>query len=148
MSLLLLVVACGKNSDDKAPSKPVYTGERLGDIEKSWKLVSVNDVEPQFTVYVEFYNDMFYIYQQVYSLIYEAYMGDYDVDYNIVSGTYADGTDWKCSYIGELSESGDVLTLTSCEKNPIVNVYEECTIPQEIIDEAETRATVGFDYHF
>ena len=145
LSLLTMSVACGGDDDTKIPDK----GEELGDINKSWKLVSVNGVEPEFTVYIEFFDGIFYMYQQVYELNYVAYEGNYSVKGNVLSGVYADGSEWKCSYVGELSELGDTLTLTSVEKNPIVNIYEECEIPEEIIDEAEasTRSVVGFEYH-
>ena len=149
VSLLMMSVACGGDDDTKRPNTPTYEGEELGDISASWKLVSVNGVEPEFTVYIEFFDGIFYMYQQIYSLNYVAYEGNYSVEHNILSGVYADGSEWKCSYVGELSELGDTLTLTSVEKNPIVNIYEECEIPQEIIDEAEanTRSVSGFEHH-
>lgn len=149
ISLLMMSVACGGDDDTKRPGAPTHQGEELGDISKSWKLVSVNGVEPEFTVYIEFFDGIFYMYQQVYELNYVAYEGNYSVDWNVLSGVYADGSEWKCEYVGELSELGDVLTLTSVEKNPIVNVYEECEIPQEVIDEAEanTRSVSGFERH-
>ena len=147
VSLLMMSVACGGDDDTKRPNTPTYEGEELGDISASWKLVSVNGVEPEFTVYVEFFDGIFYIYQQIYELNYVAYEGNYSVEWNILSGVYADGSAWKCKYVGELSELGDTLTLTSVEKDPIVNVYEECDIPQEVIEEAETRSLLDYDYH-
>ena len=149
ISLLMMSVACGGDDDTKRPGAPTHQGEELGDISKSWKLVSVNGVEPEFAVYIEFFDGIFYMYQQVYELNYVAYEGNYSVDWNLLSGVYADGSEWKCEYVGELSELGDVLTLTSVEKNPIVNVYEECEIPQEVIDEAEanTRSVSSFERH-
>ena len=145
----MMSVACGGDDDTKRPGAPTHQGEELGDISKSWKLVLVNGVEPEFTVYIEFFDGIFYMYQQVYELNYVAYEGNYSVDWNVLSGVYADGSEWKCEYVGELSELGDVLTLTSVEKNPIVNVYEECEIPQEVIDEAEanTRSISDFERH-
>lgn len=145
----MMSVACGGDDDTKRPGAPTHQGEELGDISRSWKLVSVNGVEPEFAVYIEFFDGIFYMYQQVYELNYVAYEGNYSVDWNVLSGVYADGSEWKCEYVGELSELGDVLTLTSVEKNPIVNVYEECEIPQEVIDEAEanTRSISDFERH-
>lgn len=149
ISLLMMSVACGGDDYTKRPSTPTYEGEELGDISAAWKLVSVNGVEPEFTVYIEFFDGIFYMYQQIYELNYVAYEGNYSVEWNILSGVYADGSEWKCKYVGELSELGDTLTLTSVEMNPIVNVYEQCDIPQDIIDEAEenTRSVSGFERH-
>lgn len=141
-----MLVACGNDND--GPTRPTYEGEPLGDISNTWKLVSVNDVKPEFTVYVEFADGLFYIYQQVYELGYVLYEGDYTIDYNIVSGKYLDGTKWKSSYVGELSELGDTLTMVSKEENPMVNVYEVCVIPDDVIEEAETRSLVDYNYHF
>ena len=149
LSLLTMSVACGGDDDTKRPNAPTYEGEELGDISASWKLVSVNDVEPEFTVYIEFFDGIFYMYQQIYELNYVAYEGNYSVEWNILSGVYTDGSEWKCKYVGKLSELGDTLTLVSQEENPITNVYEQCEIPQDIIDEAEanTRSVSGFERH-
>ena len=149
LSLLTMSVACGGDDDTKRPNTPTYEGEELGDISASWKLVSVNGVEPEFTVYIEFFDGIFYMYQQIYELNYVAYEGNYSVEWNILSGVYTDGSEWKCKYVGELSELGDTLTLVSQEENPITNVYEQCEIPQDIIDEAEanTRSVSGFERH-
>lgn len=143
-SLFMLMTACG--NDDKPVKKPVG-GKELGNIELDWKLVSVNGIEPEFTVYLSFEAGMFTIYQQVYTLNYVAYEGEYDIEENILSGSYLDGDLWKCSYEGELSDDGTKLTLVSREHNPITNVYELCDIPQEVIDEATTRSTIEFNYH-
>lgn len=153
MSLLTLVVACGGDDDTSAtpstPSTPsVEEGVALGDISNSWKLISVNDVEPEFTVYVQFDRGLFYMYQQIYSLNYVVYEGSYNIKHNIVNGRYDNGDMWKCSYMGELSQSGDILTMISQEKYPITNVYEVCEIPAEVIKGAETRSFVDFNYHF
>lgn len=144
LSFIMLMTACGK--DDKGGSTPVVENE-LGDIEFEWKLVSVNGVEPEFTVYLSFAGGMFNIYQQIYTLDYVLYEGDYEVDGNILSGIYYDGETWKCDYEGELSEDGSTLTLVSCETNPITNVYTLCDIPAEVIEEATTRTAVEIDYH-
>lgn len=139
VSLLMMMVACGKT--------PSNNGVSLGNIEKEWKLVSVNGVEPEFTIYMFFENGVFGIYQQLYSLEYLYYEGDYSIDEDVISGSYIDGWLWKCSYEGSLSKDGTTLTLVSRETNPITCVYKECTIPQFVIDEATTRSSYDFVYH-
>lgn len=143
-SFVMLMVACG---NDK-PSDVIYIpiqGNEIGDIERDWKLVSVNDVEPEFTVYVNFSAGIFSIYQQLYSLNYVSYDGEYSITGKVISGTYFDGGAWKCSYDGALSEDGQTLTLVSCDTNPITSVYEACEIPEDVITEA-TRAEVAERY--
>lgn len=140
LSLLMLMVACGK--DDATE------GGNLGrDIAKDWKLVSVNGVEPEFTVYLRFDSGIFNIFQQLYTWDYLFYDGTYSVKGGVVSGSYFDGTSWKCSYKGLLSNNGKRLKLVSKEKNPITNIYEECVIPQSVIDEVSTRSGVEGVYH-
>jgi hypothetical protein len=38
--------------------------------------------------------------------------------------------------------------MVSKEENPMVNVYEVCVIPDDVIEEAETRSLVDYNYHF
>jgi hypothetical protein len=143
-SLFVLMTACG---DDPKPIDTPVPNKELGNIEFDWKLVSVNGIEPEFTVYMSFEAGMFTIYQQIYTWDYVCYEGEYDIDGNKLSGMYWDGDLWKCSYEGEVSQDGSTLTLVSREDNPITSVYELCDIPQEVIDEATTRSAVEFDYH-
>ena len=136
LSLLMLMVAC-VNNDDLVKSGIV----------KEWKLVSVNNVKPEFTVYMRFDGGVFSIYQQLYTLDYLYYDGTYSVNGNILSGEYFDGSAWKSNYTLSLSNDGKRLRLVSEEKNPITNIYEVCTIPQSVIEEVSTRSNTHFDYH-
>ena len=139
VALFLMMTACGNDSE--------HVGPRVS-VDGEWQLVSVNGVEPEFTVYVGFMGGLFNIYQQLYTWDYAYYDGQYAVRGYVVSGDYFDGTKWKCSYVASLSEDGQTLTLVSKERNPITCVYEQCVIPEEIIEEATTRAAANFDYHF
>ena len=150
LSLLVLMVSCGKDKPDDNGgnnNQPSKTESNLDMIEKEWKLVLVNDVEPEFTVYMAFEAGLVTIYQQVYSLNYVCYEGDYSIDGDELSGCYLDGSLWKSSYIGSISDDGMTLTLLSKETNPMTCVYEECVIPQIVIDEATTRANCDIVYH-
>lgn len=142
--LLMSVVACGP--DTPSTSGGGNSVPDLENIEKDWKLVSVNGVEPEFTVYLWLFDGLFSIYQQVYSLDYVMYDGDYTVSGNKLSGAYHDGTPWKCNYIGSVSEDGNTMTLVSDQLNPVTCVYEACVIPDDVIEEASTRSTELFDY--
>ena len=147
VSLLMLMVACGDDKPTQGVTRPQIEGNTLGDIEYDWKLVSVNGVEPEFTVYINFSAGIFNIYQQLYTLDYVLYDGEYSIKGKVVSGTYFDGMPWKSSYVGDLTPDGEVLTLVSNEENPLTCVYEMCEIPEEVITEATTRSAVVFDYH-
>lgn len=140
VSLLMLMVACGK--DDVKESSNTLTG-----ITKDWKLISVNGEEPEFTVYMRFEGAEFWIYQQLYTLNYVMYDGTFSVKGDVLSGSYFDGSNWKCKYKGSISEDGEFLELVSKEKKPITSLYEACTIPESVISEATTRSVECDGYH-
>ena len=112
-------------------------GEK-GAISGEWKLVAWNEVEPEFCVYVDFNDDnTFEIYQQVWSFDYELFTGTYTINGDIVTGVYADGTNWACGY--KFKKDGDTLVMYSQEDKSVTSLYEKCEIPAEI--KAEATAT-------
>ena len=130
---LLAFVGCDKNNGNR----PAGGG---ADIDGQWCLVEWNGEAPEFNVYINFEKGEFDIYQQVYSLYYEHFEGAYSVSGDIVTGTYADGTNWACGYKFEVADGK--LTMYSQEDQSVVSVYEKCEIPQSVIDEASvTRAS-------
>ena len=142
----MTMVACGgdKNDEGKEPGGNTTISGNLGEIEKEWKLVSVNGIANEFHVYISFSEGYFAMYQQVYSREFKFYQGDYEVSGKKLSGEYLfedeDGNDvyesWKCSYTGGISDDGNTMTLVSDEKEPITCVYEACTIPEDVKEEA------------
>ena len=135
-AVVLFAVAC---NNGKNPDAPKVGG--FEKIENEWKLVSVDGVANDFSVYIKFESGVFALYQQIYTLDYQFYEGEYSVDGGVLSGTYFDGGNWKTSYTGGVSEDGKILTLKSKETTPVTYVYEACTIPEDIIEEATaTRA--------
>lgn len=127
----MAMVACEKPNNNGGGDVPTLTI-----VEKEWKLVSVNDVEPEFTVYLYLESGIFNMYQQIYTLDYLYFEGDYTIKGDTLSGVYIDGTEWKCDYQGSVSADGLTLTLVSKESNPITCVYEACEIPMDVINEA------------
>lgn len=135
-AVVLFAVACNNGNNDDTPK--VGSFEK---IENEWKLVSVDGVANDFSVYIKFEGGIFALYQQVYTWDYKFYEGEYSVDGGVLIGTYFDGGDWKTSYTGGVSEDGKFLTLKSKETTPVTYVYEACTIPEEVYNEATaTRA--------
>ena len=134
---VLFAVAC---NNGKNPDAPKVGG--FENIEKEWKLVSVDGVANDFSVYIKFEGGIFALYQQVYTWDYQFYEGEYSVDGGVLSGSYFDGGDWKTSYTGGVSEDGKFLTLKSKETTPVTYVYEACIIPEEVMNEATRAASV------
>ena len=138
--MLMTLVGCKDPDDGGNQGGGNITGSLEG-IEKEWELVSVNGTPNEFSVYISFDLGMFSMYQQVYSLDFKLYEGEYSISGNKITGSYFEGGDWKCAYVGSVSEDGNTLTLKSDEENAIVCVYKACTIPQQVKDEAfGTRA--------
>lgn len=155
----MTMVACGGDKDDKNNNKPNNNGNGNGNgsgieisgnldaIDNEWKLVSVNGVANDFHVYISFTEGAFAMYQQIYSLDFKYYEGNYTASGQNLSGEYLfvdeSGKDvyepWKCSYTGGISEDGNTMTLVSNEEHPIVSVYEACTIPEDVRNEAHGR---------
>lgn len=136
--VMLLALALTGCKNNKTPENKVGGFDA---IEKEWKLVSVNGVANDFTVYISFSDGTFAIYQQVYTLDYAFYDGEYSISGDTLSGSYFSGEDWKSDYKGGISEDGNTMTLKSKEDNPVTYVYEATEIPADIIEEA-TRAEV------
>lgn len=137
--LALAMTACDKKGggDEDTP-----TVGGFDNIEQEWKLVSVDGVAAEFNVYISFSSGLFALYQQVYSIDYKFYDGEYEVSGNTLSGSYFDGGDWKCAYTGGVTEDGKTMTLKSKEEHPVTYIYEACTIPDEVKEEAtSTRAS-------
>ena len=139
-AVVLFSVAC---NNSKTPNGPTVGG--FENIEKEWKLVSVDGVANDFSVYIEFMDGTFAMYQQVYTWNYLFYDGEYSIDGDVISGTYFEGGAWKTSYTGGVSTDGKTLTLKSKESTPVIYIYEACTIPQEVIDEAHGDLTRAAD---
>ena len=113
-------------------------GGKSGALSGEWVLTSWNDAAPEFNVYIDFNSDgTFEIYQQVWSFDYELYTGTYTVKGDIVTGVYADGTNWACGY--KFAKVDNTLNMYSQEDKSIASVYEACEIPAEI--KAEATAT-------
>ena len=128
----MALVGCDKPNDEDKPS----SGGNFDAIENEWKLVSVNGTPNEFNVYISFDQGTFAMYQQVYTLDYQFYDGEYKVEGGKLTGVYFEGGAWKCAYTGGVSEDGNTLTLKSDETNSITCVYEACTIPENIKEEA------------
>lgn len=86
-------------------------------------------------VYVAFYDDgKFDVYQRLGEGRYRHYNGTWSVTKNILSGVYADGTEWGSTYT--LSFDGDTMTLTADNDSAEAIVYTKTEISTEVKQEA------------
>ena len=131
--LLMAMVGC------KPTPGPGPGPEQMGGfdaIEKEWKLVSVNGVANEFHVYISFEEGNFALFQQLYTLDFKLFDGTYKVSGNKLTGEYFEGGAWKCGYTGGISEDGNTMTLISDDDQAVKCIYEACTIPDEVRNEA------------
>lgn len=130
--LAMTIVGC-ENGNGPSGKKGALSGE--------WVLTSWNDATPEFKVYIDFNEDnTFEMYQQVWSFDYELFTGTYTVNGDIVTGVYADGSNWACGY--KFAKVGNTLTMYSQEDQSVASVYEACEIPAEIKAEATATRSV------
>ena len=131
----LALVGCGKEKDTpKVNNATKIVGE--------WHCAPEGyDVD----VYVAFdAAGSFEEYQRLGEGRYRHYAGTWSVDKSVLSGVYADGTEWGSTYT--LSFEGETMTLTANNESAEAIVYTKTTIPAEVKDEAieplgsETRA--------
>lgn len=133
----LAFVGCGKEND--APK-----------VDNATKVVGEWHCAPEgydVDVYVAFdAAGTFDEYQRLGEGRYRHYEGTWSVEKNVLSGVYADGTEWGSTYI--ISFSGDTMTLTANNESAEAIVYTKTEIPAEVKEEAiaplgsETRAEV------
>ena len=133
----LAFVGCGKEND--APK-----------VDNATKVVGEWHCAPEgydVDVYVEFAaTGEFDEYQRLGEGRYRHYEGTWSVEKDVLSGVYADGTEWGSSYT--LSFDGDTMTLTANNESAETIIYTKTAIPAEVKDEAieplgtETRAEV------
>ena len=128
--MLLALVGCN-NGDKPTPSSNNFDG-----IENEWKLISVNGVANEFHVYISFEEGNFALFQQLYTLDFKLFDGTYKVSGNKLTGGYFEGGAWKCGYTGGISEDGNTMTLISDDDQTVKCIYEACTIPDEVRNEA------------
>ena len=126
MLMLLALTGCGEKDGGKGVK---VAGE--------WQLVQWNDAIPEFKVYIAFNVDgIFEMYFFIESADTEIYTGKYVVTGDVMTGTYADGSNWACGY--KVNVVDGQLTMYSQEDQSVTSLYEKCTIPEEIKAEAST----------
>ena len=127
-AVVMLFVACEPSPGGKKDENAIA---------KEWHIENWNNQTPEFDVYVSFNEDgTFDLYQQVYTLNYVHYSGTYTAVDTILSGFYADGKPWECSYNYSVSADGSQLTLNSQETIPVTSVYVNEVIPEAVKSEA------------
>ena len=140
VALLLVVTPGCKKNGSEATTATKLVGQ--------WHCIAEElNVAEDIDVYVEFMADKsFNLYQKIGQGRHRHFTGTWSVSGDVLSGLYADGTEWGSSYT--LSFDGDTMTLTANNESAETIIYTKTAIPAEVKDEAieplgtETRAEV------
>ncbi len=129
-SLMALVLVAMSSCDGSESKQPMAGIEK---IYNEWKLVTWGGVDAPFTVYIDFNEDGSYeLFQQIYDLSFVKFSGKYNISGDIITGTYADGSNWKSGYKVGISGDGSTLTMYSQEDVSIEGVYQTTIIPEDV----------------
>ena len=155
--MALCAISCGKNegstpggpNNPSGPNNPggpntddngiVWT--ESGHLAGQWSLTSYGQsVQPE--IYIEFCEDgTFNLYQRFTSIKWISYKGSYTIQNNILTGKYSGDiplSNYKVSY----GKKGDLkyIRLKSDKDDAYIQIYEECEIPEYIVEEAKSGA--------
>lgn len=126
MAVSVVAVSCVNSGPEPVP--PVIDEFKF---ERSWRLQSIYDAEPEVDIYVRFSNGDFILYQRSKDSSYLFFKGNYtkDEENSILSGVYSDGTPWASDYKYTLDEDARVLILESLDDSTEISVYQPATMP-------------------
>lgn len=139
---LMLLTGCNKCNEKN--NGPDITGE--------WELVSsssLTDSKINVRIFIKFDSGAgkFEIFQKLGEGHFRKLTGTYSFSGNIMSGTYSDGVAFNCNW--ETAIDGDTLTMKSTGNDNLyeTNVYKRCTIPEDVIQDAEDYSPVSKVWH-
>jgi hypothetical protein len=138
VALLLVVTPGCKKESPSATNAAKLVGQ--------WHCIAEElNVAEDIDVYVEFMADKsFNLYQKVGQGRHRHYTGTWSVSGDVLSGVYADGSEWGSSYAMEFSGSTD-MKLTAKNGSKEVMTYTRESIPAEVLEGSVVRSVVDAD---
>ena len=138
VALLLVVTPGCKKNGSEATTATKLVGQ--------WHCIAEElNVAEDIDVYVEFMADKsFNLYQKIGQGRHRHFTGTWSVSGDILSGLYADGSEWGSSYAVEFSGM-DAMKLTAKNGSKEVMTYTRETIPAEILEVSVVRSVVDAD---
>lgn len=138
VALLLVVTPGCKKNGSEATTATKLVGQ--------WHCIAEElNVAEDIDVYVEFMADKsFNLYQKIGQGRHRHFTGTWSVSGDVLSGLYADGTEWGSSYAVEFSGM-DAMKLTAKNGSKEVMTYTRETIPAEVLEGSVVRSVVDAD---
>lgn len=135
--LLVATPGCKKNGSE-ATTATKLVGQ--------WHCIAEElNVAEDIDVYAEFMADKsFNLYQKIGQGRHRHFTGTWSVSGDVLSGLYADGSEWGSSYAVEFSGM-DAMKLTAKNGSKEVMTYTRETIPAEILEGSVVRSVVDAD---
>ena len=138
VALLLVVTPGCKKNGSEATTATKLVGQ--------WHCIAEElNVAEDIDVYVEFMADKsFNLYQKIGQGRHRHFTGTWSVSGDVLSGLYADGSEWGSSYTVEFSGM-DAMKLTAKNGSKEVMTYTRETIPTEVLEGSVVRSVVDAD---
>ena len=138
VALLLVVTPGCKKNGSEATTATKLVGQ--------WHCIAEElNVTEDVDVYVEFMADKsFNLYQKIGQGRHRHFTGTWSVNGDVLSGLYADGSEWGSSYAVEFSGM-DAMKLTAKNGSKEVMTYTRETIPAEVLEGSVVRSVVDTD---
>ena len=138
VALLLVVTPGCKKNGSEATTATKLVGQ--------WHCIAEElNVTEDVDVYVEFMADKsFNLYQKIGQGRHRHFTGTWLVSGDVLSGLYADGSEWGSSYAVEFSGM-DAMKLTAKNGSKEVMTYTRETIPAEVLEGSVVRSVVDTD---
>ena len=138
VALLLVVTPGCKKNGSEATTATKLVGQ--------WHCIAEElNVTEDVDVYVEFMADKsFNLYQKIGQGRHRHFTGTWSVNGDVLSGLYADGSEWGSSYTVEFSGM-DAMKLTAKNGSKEVMTYTRETIPAEVLEGSVVRSVVDTD---
>lgn len=138
VALLLVVTPGCKKNGSEATTATKLVGQ--------WHCIAEElNVAEDIDVYVEFMADKsFNLYQKIGQGRHRHFTGTWSVSGDVLSGLYADGSEWGSSYAVEFSGM-DAMKLTAKNGSKEVMTYTRESIPAEVLEGSVVRSVVDAD---
>ena len=141
--IALCAIACSPEGGGNS-SANTTKWESEGSVIGEWELTSFSDSnEARPRVYLELKeNGEFEMYQQAFSMKWEHFKGTFTYNGTTMSGKYSDEKPWSTEYAVSFAEEPTRLRLINTANDKEVSIYNECEIPDSVIDEAREPESV------
>ena len=140
--IAMFAISCVQDNGGGTNNNTKWANE--GSIIGEWELTSFSgSSEAKPRVYLALNEDgSFDMYQQAFSIVWFHYTGTFTYNGTTISGKYSDEKPWSTEYAVSFAEEPTRMRLINTANDKEVSIYNECEIPDSVIDEAREPESV------